>query len=50
MVLDPAIGDGGVLTTADEVSSVAAAATGRVAFTGLFGGYVFDVPLGQSYV
>ncbi|MCB1000859.1 MAG: hypothetical protein KDB40_16305 [Acidimicrobiales bacterium] len=49
MVLDPAIGDGGVLTTADEVSSVAAAATGRVAATGLFGGYVFDVPLGQSY-
>ena len=49
MTLDASIGDGGVLTTPDEVDSVAVSATGRLAAAGLFNTTVFDVAAGLSY-
>jgi hypothetical protein len=49
MVLDPTVGDAGLLATDDEVSTVSVSAGGRLAAGGVFGTTVFDVAAGQSY-
>lgn len=49
MSLDATVGDSGILTTENTVSSVAASSTGRVAVSMVLGLTVFDLTNGQSY-